>query len=171
MSLYYTEKFKRAVEYVLKNEGGYVFDKNDLGGETRYGISQRSHPNVNIKELMREDAIKIYYCDYWLKGKFEEIQNDDVATKFFDLSVNMGLRAATFIVQRALRAACAAVVEDGIVGPQTLAAINIADPKVLLAAIKSEAASYYRALVIKDQSQKKFLNGWLNRAYSNVTLS
>lgn len=53
-------------------------------------------------------------------------------------------------------------------GPQTLEAINISNPRVLLAAIKSEAAGYYRALAIKDQKQKKFLNGWLVRAYKEV---
>lgn len=165
---FYTAKFKKAVEYVLKNEGGYTEDPHDKGGATKYGISQRSYPNLNIKQLSREDAIKIYYCDYWLKGRFDEIQDDNVATKFFDLSVNMGLRYATFIVQRALRSACVAIEEDGIVGPQTLAAINISNSRVLLAAIKSEAAGYYRALVAKDGNQRKFLNGWLARAYKGV---
>lgn len=165
----YTAKFKKAVEYVLKNEGGYAGDPHDRGGATKYGISQRSYPNLDIKKLNKEDAIKIYYCDYWLRGKFEEIQDEDVATKFFDLAVNMGSRSATFIVQRALRSACIAIIEeDGIVGSQTLSAINMTNPRVLLAAIKSEAAGYYRALVIKDQNQKKFLNGWLARAYRGV---
>lgn len=58
--------------------------------------------------------------------------------------------------------------EDGIVGPQTLSAINFSNPKVLIAAIKSEAAGYYRALVAKNSNQKKFLNSWLSRAYRGV---
>jgi hypothetical protein len=109
----YSEKFKKAVEFVIKNEGGYVFDKNDLGGVTKYGISQKAYPALNINGLQREDAIKIYYCDYWLKGKFEQISDDTLATQLFDLSVNLGIKAETIVLQRALRSVGMNVQEDG----------------------------------------------------------
>ena len=104
MTVSYGEKFEKAVDYVLANEGGYVFDKNDPGGETKYGISQRAYPSLNIKALSLDEAKKIYYCDYWLKGKFEQISDKNVATQVFDLSVNLGIRPATIVLQRALRA-------------------------------------------------------------------
>ena len=99
----YSEKFEKAFEYMLSNEGGYVFDKNDPGGETKYGISKKSYPALNIKTLTRSEAKKIYYCDYWLKGNFDKISNQIVATQVFDLSVNLGIRASTIVLQRALR--------------------------------------------------------------------
>ncbi len=105
MSVVYSEKFKKAVDYVLANEGGYVFDKNDPGGETKWGISKRSYPRLNIRALSVDEAKKIYYCDYWLKGKFEQIPDKNIATQVFDLSVNLGIRPATIVLQRALRAA------------------------------------------------------------------
>ncbi|SPM44720.1 Uncharacterised protein [Orientia tsutsugamushi] len=48
----------------------------------------------------------------------------------------------------------------------TLAAINKADLSDLLAALKSEAAGYYRTLAATQPRQAKFLKGWLKRAYA-----
>ena len=164
----YSEKFQKAVNYVISNEGGYVFDKNDPGGATKYGISQKCYPTLNIKALSLEEAKKIYYCDYWLRGKFEQIPDEKVATQVFDFSVNLGIRAATIVLQRALRAGGINVLEDGLIGSQTLSATIFSEPAVLLAAIKSEAAGYYRSIVAQDPEKRRFLDGWLNRAYRKI---
>ena len=118
----YSQKFEKAFQYVIKNEGGYVFDKNDSGGETKFGISKRSYHALNIKDLTLEDAKKIYYRDFWQKGRFEEIRDDLVSTQLFDLSVNLGIRAAVIVLQRALRSVGKTVLEDGLIGPETLLA-------------------------------------------------
>ena len=164
----YSEKFKKAFNYVLKNEGGYVNSSADPGGETKYGISKRSYPNLNIRQLSLKDAQKIYFCDYWLKGKFEQIPDENVASQLFDLSVNLGIRATTIVLQRALRSVGINVVEDGLLGAQTLSGVIFSKPSNLLAAIKSEAAGYYRLIAAKNPQQQKFLNGWLNRAYRQI---
>ena len=172
----YSEKFKKSFNYVLKNEGGYVNDPTDPGKETKYGISQRSYPNLNIRQLSLKDAEKIYFCDYWQKGKFEQIPDENVATQLFDLSVNLGIRASTIVLQRALRSVGINVQEDGLFGPQTLSAtIFCCNPKnaknrakMLITALKSEAAGYYRLIAAKNPQQQKFLNGWLNRAYRQI---
>ena len=169
MTVSYGEKFEKAVDYVLANEGGYVFDKNDPGGETKYGISQRAYPSLNIKALSLDEAKKIYYCDYWLKGKFEQISDKNVATQVFDLSVNLGIRAATIVLQRALRAGGINVSEDGLIGPVTLSSVSVLEPPVLLAAIKAEAAGYYRTLAAQKPALQRYLNGWLNRAYRKIS--
>lgn len=164
----YSEKFKKAFNYVLKNEGGYVNNSSDPGGETKYGISKRSYPNLNIRQLSLKDVEKIYFCDYWLKGKFEKIPDENVATQLFDLSVNLGIRATIIVLQRALRSVGINVVEDGLLGSQTLSGVIFSEPSNLLAAIKSEAAGYYRLIAAKNPQQQKFLNGWLNRAYRQI---
>lgn len=168
MTVIFSDKFEKAIKYVLQNEGGYVFDEDDPGGETNYGISKRSYPNLDIKHLTLKDAKKIYFCDFWHKGRFEEIEDDTVATQVFDLSVNMGIRPAITILQRALRSVGINVLEDGVIGPQTLSAVSNSEPRSLLAAIKSEAAGYYRMIVCNKPGQAKFLNGWLNRAYKRI---
>ena len=164
----YSQKFEKAFEYVIQNEGGYAFDKNDSGGETKFGISKRSYPALNIKDLTLEDAKKIYYRDFWQKGRFEEILNDLIATQLFDLSVNLGIQVAVIVLQRALRSVGKTVQEDGLMGPETLLAMMYSEPRSLLAAIKSEAAGYYRQIAAKNPSQQKFLKGWLNRAYKVI---
>lgn len=168
MPAIFSDKFEKAVDYVIRNEGGYVFDEDDEGNETNYGISSRSYPNLDIKHLTLKDAKKIYFCDFWHKGRFEEIDDYAVATQVFDLSVNMGIRAAIIVLQRALRSVGINVVEDGLIGSQTLSAVKKSDPRCLLAAIKSEAAGYYRMIVCSKPGQTKFLNGWLNRAYKPI---
>jgi lysozyme family protein len=162
----YSSKFLKAFDYVMYHEGGYVKDPKDAGGETKFGISKRSYPHLDIKNLTRDQACKIYFCDFWLKAKCENINDENIATKFFDLAVHTGIPQAVKLVQRALRAAGAQIIEDGIIGPVTLTAINKADPTDLLAALKSEAAGFYRLIVAKTPTQQRFIDGWLNRAYS-----
>ena len=50
--------FNNIIEVVLQHEGGYVNDPNDLGGETKYGITKRFYPDVDIKNLTKEAPIK-----------------------------------------------------------------------------------------------------------------
>ena len=166
----YSNKFLKAFEYLMYHEGGYVNDKQDAGGETRYGISKRSYPQLDIKSLTRDQARQIYFVDFWMKAKCEQIDDENIATKFFDLAVHTGIPQAVKLIQRALRAAGEQVAEDGIIGPITLSAINKADPTDLLAALKSEAAGLYRLIAQANPSQQKFINGWLNRAYATTTI-
>lgn len=158
--------FNEAFETLMKHEGGYVNDKVDNGGETKFGISKRSYPNLDIKKLTRDEAKRIYYCDFWLKGRYNKILRSSIAVKTFDLAVNMGITQANQLLQRAIRSAnLVKIAEDGIIGNITIEEISKAAPAVLLAALRSEAAGFYRSLAAKNPNQKKFLNGWLNRAY------
>jgi lysozyme family protein len=166
----YSSKFLKAFDYLMYHEGGYVNHPNDPGGETKYGISKRSYPHLNIKDLTRDQARQIYFVDFWHKCECEDIEDETIATKFFDLAVHTGISQAVKLIQRALRATGTHVAEDGIIGPVTLSAINKADPTDLLAALKSETAGYYRLIANANPSQKKFINCWLNRAYHSITI-
>ena len=116
----------------------------DPGGETRFGISQRDYPNLDIATLTRDGAIAIYFRDFWKAGRYGEMP-PAIAIKLFDLAVNMGAAHATACLQRALRACGNPVLEDGALGNGTVAAARRADGGALLAALRSEAAGYYRA--------------------------
>jgi lysozyme family protein len=164
----YSNKFLKAFDYLMYHEGGYVNDAKDPGGETKYGISKRSYPNLDIKNLTRDQARQIYFVDFWMKAKCESINDENIAVKLFDLAVHTGIPQAVKLIQRALRAAGTQVVEDGIIGPITLAAINKTEPTDLLAALKSESAGYYRLIASTNPSQQSFIDGWLNRAYHNI---
>lgn len=89
--------FERAVEFVLKHEGGYVDNPNDPGGETKYGISKRAYPELDIKNLTEEKAKEIYHRDYWLKSGCEKIASGlDIVV--FDTAVNCGVARASALL-------------------------------------------------------------------------
>lgn len=162
----FSSKFEKAIEKVFEHEGGYVNDPKDAGGETKYGISKKAYPKVDIKNLTKDSAKYLYYIDYWKPQSYSQIHSDEVAGKVFDLAVNIGTKRANELLQRALRAVGNPVKEDGIIGSITLTAVNNSNEAALLAALRSEAAGYYRNIVTKNANQQKFINGWLNRAYA-----
>lgn len=161
------QRFDYAVNIVLSDEGGYVNDSKDSGGETKYGISKRSYPNVDIASLTREGAKDIYRRDFWEKSNYDKIEDLALATKVFDIGVNVGIHEANFLLQRALRASGRKdIKEDGVVGDTDLAVVNASNPLILIAAFRSETAGYYRDIVGVKKDQQKFLHDWLNRAYA-----
>jgi lysozyme family protein len=160
----YPPTFLNAVDVVLKNEGGYVYNPRDPGGETNFGISKRSHPHVDIKHLTRDDAIKIYYDEYWLPHNLAMLP-PSVATKMFDALVNIGPSEAITCLQRALKACKNQVMENGVIDTATLDCVHQTTPDVLVPALRSEIASYYRVLAAEHQRDQTFVKGWLNRAY------
>lgn len=60
------EKFREAINFTLTWEGGYINNPKDPGGETKYGISKRHYPHLDIKNLTLQQAKDLYYQDYWL---------------------------------------------------------------------------------------------------------
>ena len=68
--------FEEIIDHVIDHEGGYVNDPKDLGGETKYGISKRWYPEINIKDLTIDDAKNIYYEDYWVPSRAQDLPED-----------------------------------------------------------------------------------------------
>jgi lysozyme family protein len=114
------EIFEKGLDFVLSAEGGYVNDHYDPGGETKYGISHKAYPHIDIANLTLDEAKAIYYRDYWLGSgaKVADI-SPKLAMILFDTAVNMGTGTAVKFLQRVLR-----VTEDGVVGEQTRAALE-----------------------------------------------
>ena len=166
MSNHFDDKFLKVIEVILDHEGGYVDDPDDRGGETKFGISKQSYPYLDIPALDVEAAKTIYFEDYWQPERYHEIRDLSLIVKLFDLGINVGRRMAHRLIQRALRSVGRDVIEDGLLGPKTIAAMNAVDVSALLSALKSEAAGYYRSIAASHPKQRKFLKGWLNRAYS-----
>jgi len=104
------ETFEKALQFVLKWEGGYSNNPNDPGGLTIYGISKRSYPNevAKMNELWKQGkkqealniAKKIYRKNYWDKIKGDDLPFplDFVA---FDTAVNMGVGACQQLLSQA----------------------------------------------------------------------
>jgi lysozyme family protein len=90
--------FEQSLAFVLKWEGGYSFDPNDPGGETNFGISKKSHPDLDIKNLTLEQAKEIYKNEYWNKCRCNVFEWPyDII--LFDTAVNLGVTKALIFLQ------------------------------------------------------------------------
>lgn len=148
--------FDVAFDRLLGHEGGYVNDPQDPGGETNWGISKRSYPNINIRQLTREGAKAIYLRDFW-----EPLGDADPAIKFqvFDFAVNGGLSAGLRKLQAAVR-----VADDGYWGPHSAAALAAMEKNDVLLRFNAQRLRYYTSLRLWTTYGK----GWTNRVAGNL---
>ena len=160
MMIGHLTKFDQIIEKVLKHEGGWVHDANDPGGETNFGISKRAYPNVDIKNLTKDGAKKIYKKDYWIKTKVESLP-ERLRYIYFDMCVNMGMRRAVKTLQNAANNKNSNKIDvDGMFGPATIKAMsNIEADRV-----RSYRIMYYADLIQKKPHLEKYWYGWYRRA-------
>ena len=159
--------FNKAVEKVWKFEGILSNDKYDAGGLTKYGISKRMYPSLDIANLTQEQAVAIYKRDYWEKNLCDKIQSQEVAEQVFDIAVNGGLSC----VQRAINSllpASARIKEDGVIGAITLMCINKFDPKTLNNTIARYRARRFANICKVNSTQLVFLEGWIERCFRYI---
>lgn len=114
----FSDSFETCITVVLKNEGGYVNNPKDPGGETKYGICKKSYPNIDIKNLTISKAKEIYHKEFW-----EQIKGDSmpkaIALCVLDFAVNSGVSRSIMFLQK-----IAGTTADGKIGPQTLSKIE-----------------------------------------------
>ena len=153
------KNFEEIIEKVLEHEGGYVNDPKDLGGETKYGITKRFYPDVDIKNLTIEQATEIYKKDYWDRNKVESLPQN-LWHIYFDMCVNMGKRTAVKVLQRAAVNKGKDIEVDGGLGPMTIGALK----GVELDRVRAFRVKYYVDLITARPEQEKFFLGWFRRA-------
>jgi lysozyme family protein len=152
-------RFEIFVTRLLKLEGGYVNDPNDAGGETKYGISKRAYPELNIKTLTPEYAKSIYWEDYYQPLNIPAIVDDRIAWQIFDFGVNAGVKESAKTIQKIVGANC-----DGKIGPKTMNLINLfEDEYPLYIHFISERLKHYLLITDRKPKQIKFLKGWMLR--------
>jgi lysozyme family protein len=153
--------FDPAVSFVLKHEGGLEIDPADPGGITRYGISARSYPGIDVKTLSVDQAKSIYLRDFW---KCAGINSQAVANKVLDMCVNFGSAGGVRLLQQAMGSFLAGpIVCDGIIGPRTIDMVNAVHETDLLLELKARSAKRHCDDVLADPGKSKFLLGWLRR--------
>jgi lysozyme family protein len=176
-------RFEDSIGYVLSKEGGYADHPSDPGGATFWGISLRfleaqgEYGDIDkdgdvdkddIKALSRTDAIVIYAQKFWKPMKLDLLKPQSVATRCFDMAVNMGIKRGVKIAQRAyneIKAEEATRLKvDGKLGPKTRKALESIDEVEMMAALRQHHEQYYRDLVEKKPVLEVFLDGWVNRA-------
>jgi lysozyme family protein len=164
-----TNNFKIAFKEIIGIEGGYVNNPNDRGGETKYGISKRAYPNLDIKNLTLQNAQDIYYKDYWSAIKLDYVEDLKIALELFDTAVNMGIRTASKMFQEALNllnrngSNFSDLTIDGDIGSKTITAYIKVDKAILLKVLNGLQFKRYVEIVEKDSRQEVFFNGWMKR--------
>lgn len=143
---------------VISVEGGYVFDSQDPGGETKYGISKRSYPKENIKDITLDRAKEIYYRDYWMKCRCNDLPTP-LDGYVFDAAVNQGVHSAIILLQRVLEST-----QDGLIGPETLRKAKIAGKEVGSDYLTRRIMQYTRT-----EGWSRYGVGWVRRVISLAT--
>ena len=151
--------FNVAFDRLISHEGGYVNHPLDPGGETKWGISKRSYPHLNIKTLTRDDAKAIYKSDFWDRIHGDEVP-DGVAFQLFDFAVNSGIETAIRYLQRAV-----GVADDGHWGPISRTAVaNMPESDVIMR-LNAERLMFMTKLSNWPVASR----GWARRIATNLT--
>ena len=162
---------RKLAPFILKWEGGFVNDPDDLGGATNIGVTigawkscgydKDGDGDIDVDDLhllTREDVVnrvlKPYYWDRW---KADSIQDQSVANILVDWIWASGVHGIK-IPQDLL-----GVIPDGIVGPKTLVAVNSRNPRELFDQIKIARFDFIEDICRKRPANNKFKRGWMNR--------
>lgn len=167
--------FEEAFLAVIGIEKGYVNSKYDNGGETKFGISKRTYPELDIPNLTLEKAKTIYFYDFWNCDllTLSNIKDKEIAIELFDTSVNMGQEVAGKFLQTALnhmnrnQRIYKDLLVDGWIGAVTLNVLEIVlkrgEKAKLLKALNGEQYKRYVEIILKNPEQENNFVGWLER--------
>lgn len=164
-----TETISVWLERILGHEGGYTdgtyIDADgepftDPGGETKWGISKRAYPHLDIPSLTVDDAVSIYVVDYLLPLQAHKY-GPALAYQMLDYAINSGVKGAIRGLQRML-----GVTVDGVIGPVTLAELVATEKRDThhAARLIAERLDYLTSIKGWD----KFGKGWTRRMAANL---
>lgn len=161
--------------FILYWEGGFVNDKDDKGGATNMGVTLSTWQKIgydknndekidvaDLKIITKDDVRnRILKPHYWDRWRADEIEEQGIANMLVDWTYCSG-KWGIVIPQRVLN-----VEPDGIVGKKTINAVNgYYNQMELFNLLKQERLAFVYRIVERDKTQKKFLNGWVNRINS-----
>jgi lysozyme family protein len=161
------------VPHILKWEGGFVNDPDDLGGATNKGVTYRTYklyckrngkpvPTIeDLKHITDEEFSDVLKSMYWDACRADKIESQSVANAIVDWAWHSGTITAVKEVQKVL-----GVQADGIIGNITLAAINSKSPLPLFGSIQQARIAYLERICNARPANKKFVRGWMNRVKS-----
>lgn len=162
--------FEKAFERVMGSEGGFQNKSSDRGnwtsgvvgrGElkgTKFGISAMSYPTLDIKNLTLDQAKGIYYEDWWVKLGMD-LFKPALSYQLFDAALNHGMGNASRMLQRAVK-----VLDDGKLGPRSLAAVDAMPLDDLLVRFLSERLRFMTQI----STWRDYGKGWAVRIADNL---
>lgn len=174
--------FNLAIPHIFEHEGGYVNNPNDPGGATKYGISLRflikrgdllgdfdGDGDVDVDDIAamtRPMAQQVYEAAFWEPNRLKDVRSQLLATKIFDMAVNMGSKQAWKLAQAAIAAHGQVVVADGVVGPKTIAAINALErlDYDVIVTLRHLQRKFYEGIMVRNPKLQTFALGWFRRS-------
>ena len=166
--------FSEAVQKTIAAEGGYF--KNTVTGEVvNHGITSaflagHGLPSLDadVQALTVNQAINLYHEFFWTPLLGDEILDQALANKVFDVEVNQGGIAVKELQQavNSLQLGGAVIQDDGVMGKLTIAAVNALPPSNLLTQFRAEVADRYREIAAENPKLAGDLAGWLTRLAS-----
>jgi lysozyme family protein len=169
-------QFKPAFEFMLSHEDATRSGKltHDTDGRTRFGICERFHSDMPdvfwtaSPQIALKFAETIYRDEYWMPLRLEEIVDQAIASKLFDMCVPMGRKEASILAQRAanglLLGSKRAPAIDGVIGDKTIAALNACPPANLVEAFCNLSKIFFCEVAARYPEKQRDLDGWLVRA-------
>ena len=167
--------FEPAVTKTLDHEGGMYIDRR-TGEVSNHGISTRWLQSARIQywlqpgmleTMTREQAAALYLRYFWEPFFLEQFHDQALADKTFDLIVNMGPTSAIRILQASINdLSTQKITTDGIMGGETIDALNALDSRPLLQAFRERAETHYRAIAAANPALSHDLDSWLQRLMS-----
>lgn len=170
--------FLTALQFTLKHEGSKLYIDHLTNERSRWGITQKLL--IEIKFVPTDPDLltmlqveEIYQKFFWNINRLDEISSQLIASKVFDMAVNMGNRQAVKLLQASLNSVGGQTVIDGVLGPFTVVSVNEFLKKTesseerLLTELVLKSVSFYHSLAANPKSKiwaAKSLKGWLARA-------
>lgn len=152
-----------------ENKANNYLDPADRGGRTTWGVSERAHPEMWVNGPPTKDACRdLYRREYLAPWNWLLIDRDSepLRVQVIDCTVHHGLSRAVKLLQQTID-----VPVDGVVGPvtkhDTTYFITASDTARLLNnALVAQRLKFIDTLTDAEKSQKRFEEGWENRALS-----
>lgn len=140
--------------HVLRAEGGYANNPDDPGGETKFGISKRSYPDLDIANITADDAQQIFKKDFFDKVGGDVLLkiNPGLAAHVADMAFNAGPRAAIRLMYDA-----AGLPRESQITPELIDRLN--DSEEIIKNYSVARLKYYSSL----GNAPTFIRGWTNR--------
>ena len=150
--------FDECFAKLIGHEGELSNHPADKGGMTKYGISQRAYPALDIAALTLDTAKEIYRRDYWSRAQCDRLP-PALAFQVFDGAVNSGIGNSIRWLQEA-----GGVAVDGVVGPLTLRKVGDMEPSIIIARYNGVRLKFMASLSTFDV----FGRGWCRRIAANL---
>lgn len=173
--------YEQALSKILQNEGGYINDQDDTGGETYRGVSRKNWSkwqgwtNIDLLKLQpgfpanleRDQELQslvfdFYESNFWNRIKGDSILSQEIADSIFDFAINAGVGTSASLAQLVV-----GVKPDGIIGNMSLEAINAFDTDHFIASFTVAKIARYISIVKKRPVAKKYFYGWVCRALNS----